>query len=161
MLSLKSQIGKVVGPYYDLVSQERITAFCRAVGTEEGFFAPPTFLTVFRKGEFELFQLLGIDLSHVLHAEQEYQYDCLIQAGDQIEFETVVLNVLEKQGSTGFMQFLTFETRFKTKRLLQEVVEVRSKQDPQEDKDSPGDSDFEVHSIGRAKTTIVVRERKM
>ena len=94
MLSLKSEIGKTLGPYRDEVTQERIHSFCRAIGAKESLTAPPTFLTVFRKGEFDLFRLLGIELAHVLHAEQGYQYENFIQAGDIVQFETSVINVL-------------------------------------------------------------------
>jgi hypothetical protein len=132
-LSLKSEIGKKVGPYQDDVTAHRISSFCKAVGAEENGIAPPTFLTLFRKGEFELFQYLGLELSHVLHAEQEYQYEEGIQPGDRIHFETVLTQVLEKQSSSSKMQFLSFETHIQAER--------RSK----------------IWRVGKSKTTIVVR----
>jgi hypothetical protein len=132
-LSLKSELGRKVGPYQDKVTGNRILAFCRAIGVQNCDVAPPTFLTVFRKGEFDLFQLLGIELSRILHAEQEYQYENPIQSGDTVHFETVVTHVLEKQGSSSKMQFLTFETEFHSER---------------------GPQKFRV---GKSKTTIVVK----
>ncbi len=136
MLSLKSDVGKAVGPYHDEVTSEKIKEFCRAIGSSELHEAPPTFLTVFRKGEFELFQKLGFDLSQVLHAEQEYQYDTPVLAGDRIEFKTALTHVLEKDGARSFMQFLTFETEFQVER------------------------DSSLLKIGKSKTTIVIRGSK-
>ncbi len=112
MFSLRHEIGQEAGPYSEKVTQERIIAFCRAVGSVDERSAPPTFLTIFRKGEFDLFQKLGFDLAQVLHAEQEYAYEGLILAGDTIEFKTGLTQVLEKQTRGAFLQFLTFETAF-------------------------------------------------
>jgi acyl dehydratase len=133
MLSLKSEVGKQVGPYSDEVTAERIVNFCKAIGSTAFNEGPPTFLTVFRKGEFDLFNQLGFDLSQVLHAEQEYDYENPVIAGDRVEFKTALTQVLEKQNSRSFMQFLTFETEFQAQR---ESVVVR---------------------IGKSKTTIVIR----
>ena len=136
MLSLKSLEGRGVGPYREHVSQDRISAFCTAVGARVDTQAPPTFFTVFRKGEFELFKELGIELARVLHAEQEYHLEGRVRAGDEVEFETTLVHVFEKQSKLGQMHFLTFETRFLVER---ELI---------------------MQSIGTAKTTIVVRDRK-
>lgn len=87
-------------------------AFAQAVGAREREEAPPTFITVGRKGEFELLQRFGIPLSRVLHGEQEYQYLKPIRPGDSVEYVTRLANVLEKRGSNAFMQFLIFETEF-------------------------------------------------
>jgi hypothetical protein len=133
MLSLKNEVGKEVGPYYDEVTAERIVNFCRAIGSSNDHEAPPTFLTIFRKGEFELFQKLGFDLSQVLHTEQEYEYESSILAGDRVEFVTSLTHVLEKKGSRSFMQFLTFETEFRVER---NSLRIR---------------------LGKSKTTIVIR----
>ncbi len=135
MISLKSKVGLKSGSYRDDITVERIAAFCRAVGSEVSKVAPPTFMTIFRRGEFDLFSTLGIELSKVLHAEQDYQYSNPIQAGDCITFETEVLTVLEKQGSTASMQFITFETQLTAERGSRKLA------------------------IGKAKSTIVIREK--
>lgn len=136
MSSLKSKIGKRVGPYRDTITQDRMSAFCQAIGVPIASSAPPTFLTVFRRGEFDLFEELGIALPKVLHAEQEYQYDAPLLAGDRIRFETTVTQALEKNGSSGHMQFITFETRFHSERQSSDVY------------------------IGQSKTTVVIRDKK-
>src|SRR4051812_12434444 len=104
-IPLKNQVGKSVGPYQTEVTQSQVSLFCQAIGTQGSSVAPPTFLTTFRKGEFDLFSLLGVELSSVLHAEQEYQYENFLHAGDRVSFETVLSHVLEKQGSASWMQF--------------------------------------------------------
>ena len=133
MSALKSQVGMRSGPYRDEVTPNRILAFCQALGIPEGHTAPPTFLTLFRRGEFDLFQKLGIDLARILHAEQEYRYENSIQAGDGIRFETTIANVLEKQGSSYHMQFIIFETEVHAERNSQTL------------------------RVGKTKTTVVVR----
>lgn len=137
MKSLKSQVGVSAGPYREEITLERVQAFCKAIGVEVSSVAPPTFFTLFRKGEFDLFQKMGLELSKVLHAEQEYQYLHDIHAGDTVSFETTVNHVLEKQSSTASLHFVTFETRFQVKRA----------------------SEKEEFLAGTGKTTIVVRER--
>jgi hypothetical protein len=136
MLSLKTFIGTRSDSYREEVTSDRIQAFCKAIGIEDRSVAPPTFLTVFRKGEFELFQILGIELSKVLHAEQEYQYEHPIRGGDFVHFQTVVSQILEKNGSTTRMQFFTFETEI----LVEKGSDTQQR-------------------AGKSKTTIVIREK--
>ena len=116
MLSLKTEVGKQAGPYREKVSAEKIAEFCKALGVPALNHAPPTFLTVFRRGEFELFKKLGLDLSNVLHAEQEYQYESALEAGDEVEFKTALIQVLEKQTPKASLQFLSFETEIHTEK---------------------------------------------
>lgn len=108
-LSLKSKVGTKVGPYEDSASVERLAAFAQAVGAKSRQYGLPTFLTVCRKGEFELLQKLNIPLSRVLHGEQEYVFENQIQPGSNLIYETTLATVLEKKGTTP-MQFMVFET---------------------------------------------------
>jgi hypothetical protein len=136
MLSLKTEVGKVAGPFREAVSRERIELFCQAAGACHEGVAPPTFFTVFRKGEFDLLQSLGLSLAQVLHADQEYEYEAPVLAGDFVHFQTTLTHVLEKQRADSFMQFLTFETELKAERASEIVI------------------------VGKAKSTIVVRGSK-
>jgi hypothetical protein len=107
----KSKEGAKSRVYKESVSRERLEKFCLAIGQKApAQVAPPTFMTVFRKGEFEVFDLLGLKLEDVLHAEQIYQYGSDIQIGDDVEFQTQLTHVLEKKG--GALSFLTLETKF-------------------------------------------------
>lgn len=113
-LSLKDRVGETASGYRESADAERIRRFCEAVGAPISEVAPPTFMTVFRKGEFDLFSKLGIPLARVLHAEQEYVYRGVIRAGDEVTYETRLTHVLEKNGASGSMHFLTFETEVAT-----------------------------------------------
>lgn len=112
MPSLKERVGETSSPHFDDATAERLAAFSAAIGAPAREVAPPTFLTVGRKGEFELLQRLGVPLQRVLHGEQEYEYLRPIRAGDRVEYVTRLANVLEKRGTSSFMQFLIFETAF-------------------------------------------------
>jgi hypothetical protein len=108
----KSREGAQSRVYTETVSRERLEKFCRAIGQKArtDIVAPPTFMTVFRKGEFEIFDLLELKLESVLHAEQIYQYESDIRVGDEVQFQTQLSHVLEKKG--GALSFLTLETKF-------------------------------------------------
>lgn len=111
----KSQEGAKSRVYKESVGRERLEKFCLAIGQRGPAalrveVAPPTFMTVFRKGEFEIFDLLGLKLESLLHAEQGYQYKSDIRIGDEVEFQTQLSHVLEKKG--GALSFLTLETKF-------------------------------------------------
>lgn len=133
MPPLKELLGKRSSLYREEITSSRISNFCKAIGAVESDVAPPTFMTVFRGGEFELFKVLNVELANILHAEQEYQYETPIHAGSTIRFETVLTQALEKQGSSVHLQFLTFETDFHT------------------------EDGSELRCIGKSKTMIVIR----
>jgi hypothetical protein len=115
MLPLKDKIGTRSETHTEVVTADRIAAFCKSVGVTNHEEAPPTFLTVFRRGEFELLQVLGLDLSNALHADQQYDIVQPIRAGDHVLFETEVSQVLEKLSPKQSLRFLTLETRFQIK----------------------------------------------
>ena len=106
------------------VTQEKIKKFCIAVGASDDSVAPPTYFTVCRHGEFELFQVLGISLSSVLHADQEYTYESEVRAGEVISFQTTLVSVMEKRG--GALRFLTLETRFVSNRDQRQLGTAKS-----------------------------------
>ncbi len=107
---ISDKLGAKAGPYRESVPPSRIEAFYRSVGVTPRLEAPPTFMTVFRKGEFELFERLGIPLARVLHGEQEYEYEEPIRGGDTVTYECELVKALEKRGSKGQMLFMTFDT---------------------------------------------------
>ena len=96
------------------VTRQMIEQFSTAVQAGVSSEVPGTFLTLFRQGEFELFQRLGVPLSKILHAEQEYIYLVPLQAEMEFEYETTLAQVLEKRGASGAMSFLTLETEFRS-----------------------------------------------
>jgi len=133
-LDLKSGEGRSSARLTEKISEERIALFCEAVGAEVSRVAPPTFLTVFRAGEFELFDKLGLKLSSVLHGEQQYSYFSEIRAGDEVSFRTKLSSVIEKKGSSGRMSILVFETE----------IDVSAPQ---------------PRKAGSSKTTVIVKEK--
>lgn len=96
--------------YREEIPVARIADFYRAIGVEPRAEAPPSFMTVCRKGEFELFETLGIPLDRVLHADQEYTFDEPIRGGDTVEYSTELVTALEKRSAKGQMLFLSVES---------------------------------------------------
>jgi hypothetical protein len=130
---LKSRVGETSAEYSEKVDEARLQAFRAAVGAT-GPGVPPTFMTCFRAGEFELFNTLGFELSQVLHAEQEFTYENDLQAGDTAFFKATLTNVLEKISSSGgALRFLSFVSTIEAQRDGTRV------------------------KIGSSKTTVVVR----
>ncbi len=74
--------------------------------------AIPTVFTIFRAGEFELIDDLGIQLKQVLHAEQEYKLLSPLLPGEELGYRTTLTGVMEKKSATANMAFLIFETDF-------------------------------------------------
>lgn len=107
-------MGSKAGPYREQVDAKSAAAFCAAVGAPSTERVPGTYLTRLRRGEFELFTRLGIDLSHILHGEQEYSLTSEIRIGAELEYTTVLTQSHEKHGASGKMRFLTFETKVAT-----------------------------------------------
>src|SRR5262249_58232849 len=63
---------------------------------------PPQFPASFHSAG-DLRELLGVGIKSLLHAEQAFEYDRPILAGDRIYVSTRVSDVLERQGPAGKM----------------------------------------------------------
>ncbi len=74
--------------------------------------APPTFVFgLASTGDGHRFGWLvelGVELSHVLHAEQSFTYHDLAHAGDVLSLKSTIVDVYSKRG--GALQFLVRET---------------------------------------------------
>jgi hypothetical protein len=123
-----------VGSTYEfdwLVEQGKIAEFVAAVsgcpstgakcGRLEGSpdrvetVAPPTFTTVpimWSGVLFRAFEDLAVPLSHIMHAEQSYKFMGRICAGDRLHGVMEIKSITERQGRTGPMEFVLFETVF-------------------------------------------------
>ena len=123
----KSVVGKEYPPFVVTVERGKIKEFARAIGDLNPFYiddrvgqasewgdviAPPTFATTFRdEGASEaFFRDLGIDISRVLHGEQEFEMTRPIQPGQTYVCRAKVLDVYEKTGKSGPMAFVVRET---------------------------------------------------
>ncbi|HZH04678.1 MAG TPA: MaoC family dehydratase N-terminal domain-containing protein, partial [Myxococcaceae bacterium] len=70
--------------------------------------APPTFPASFHSAA-DLRELLGVGIKSLLHAEQAFEYERPILAGDRIFVSTRVADVLEKPGPSGKMDVAVIE----------------------------------------------------
>lgn len=111
-------VGSEAGPYEEHLSVERMAEFARSVSAAMPGI-PPTWLTLCRKGEFELLTRAGFRLDQVLHGEQEYRYlegyaafeDALSSKSKDelcVGYRTRLAEVTSKAG--GGLLFLVFET---------------------------------------------------
>jgi acyl dehydratase len=123
----RSVIGKEYPPFPVTVERGRIKDFARAIGDLNPFYlddavgrasewgdviAPPTFATSFRDeaGSAAFLAELGIDISRVLHGEQEFEIHRQMVPGETYLCRSKVLDVYEKSGKSGAMAFVVRET---------------------------------------------------
>ena len=122
----RSVIGKEYPPYTVTVERGRIKDFARAIGDTNPFYlddrvgaasewgdviAPPTFLTTFRdeNDTGTLLKDLGVDISRVLHGEQEFEIHRPLRPGETFLCRSKVLDIYEKSGRSGAMAFVVRE----------------------------------------------------
>ena len=123
----KDIVGKEYPPYAVTVERGRIKDFARAIGDLNPFYlddtvgrasewgdviAPPTFATTFRDEALAGAMLadLGIDISRVLHGEQEFEIHRQLVPGETYLCRSRVLDIYEKAGRSGPMAFVVRET---------------------------------------------------
>jgi acyl dehydratase len=123
----RAVLGKEYPPYPVTVERGRIKDFARAIGdlnplylddrigaaSEWGdIIAPPTFPTTFRDetGGAALLQDLGVDISRVLHGEQEFELHRALRPGETFLCRSKVVDIYEKSGRSGGLAFVVRET---------------------------------------------------
>ncbi len=121
----KSVKSKEFPPFAVTVERGKIKEFARAIGDPSPFYlddavgrasewgdiiAPPTFATTFREDSGTLLKELGIDISRVLHGEQEFEHFKPIRPGETYLCRSKVVDVYEKTGRSGPMGFVVRET---------------------------------------------------
>lgn len=121
----KSLKGKEYPPYAVTVERGKIKEFARALGDLSPFYlddavgrasewgdiiAPPTFPTVFREDSGTLLRDLGVDISRLLHGEQEFEHVKPIRPGETYLCRSKIVDVYEKTGRSGPMAFVVRET---------------------------------------------------
>ncbi|HEY7521825.1 MAG TPA: MaoC family dehydratase N-terminal domain-containing protein [Methylomirabilota bacterium] len=123
----KSVVGKEYPPFVVTVERGKIKEFARAIGDLNPFYlddrvgqasewgdiiAPPTFATTFRDegGSEALLRDLGVDISRVLHGEQEFEMMRPIQPGQTYLCRSRIVDIYEKTGRSGAMAFVVRET---------------------------------------------------
>lgn len=120
-------IGKEYPPYTVTVERGKIKEFARAIGDLNPFYlddavgrasewgdviAPPTFATTFRDEAIAAQALrdLGVDISRVLHGEQEFEIHRQMRPGETYLCRSKVIDIYEKSGRTGSLAFVVRET---------------------------------------------------
>ena len=124
----KAIVGKEYPPFPVTVERGRIKDFAQALGDLNPFYindavgaastwgdviAPPTFSISFRDEAADsgaLLRDLGVDISRLLHGEQEFEIHRQLVPGETYLCRTKVLDVYEKTGRSGPMAFVVRET---------------------------------------------------
>jgi len=119
----KNAIGRLSPPTLNEVEKGAIRRFAEALGDYNPIYydeeyarasgfptvvAPPTFPASFHSAA-DLRELLGVGIKSLLHAEQSFEYERPILAGDRIYVSTKVADVLEKSGPAGKMDVAVIE----------------------------------------------------
>jgi hypothetical protein len=153
MMADKAKLGMAFAPYTISADEAKIAEFVMAVSQKDdkeqikplysnleaaksagypGIPVPPTFPTSFmfwtNGGFFGIARDLGVDISRLLHGEEEFEYFGTICAGDIIRGQMKVINVFDKEKrdkSGQFMSFTVLETEMKNQRG-ELVVKVRT-----------------------------------
>ena len=133
--NVKDLIGLEFDPYSFEIEKGKIKELVAAIGDEnpiyysieaareagfEGIPVPLTFLQVIDTwGGYsfqEKMQKLKLNPVKILHGEQEYEFFNTIYAGDVLTVSSKVINVEVKQGSTGGMDLITTENRYRNQK---------------------------------------------
>jgi len=117
---LKAKIGVDWEPAVYEIEKGMIRRFAQAIGDPNprwqdenkpgGIMAPPTFITVIG---FDRIQELLTRFKATLHASTEFECYRPVKPGDILTIFTRIDRLRERQGQTGRMVFLTFETVYK------------------------------------------------
>ena len=113
--------GKEYPPFTVTVERGKIKEFARAVGDLSPFYlddavgrasewgdiiAPPTFAITFRDENADtgvMLRDLGVDISRILHGEQEFEHFKPIRPGETYLCRSRVADIYEKAGRSGAM----------------------------------------------------------
>lgn len=106
------QIGQESSLHRARFKRGDVEAFARSIAWEDSRNVPPSFLTRFREGEFELLLRLGVELRQVLHAEQEYRWFAPLKVDSQLDHRSRLADVLSKGGKGGRLTFLKFDSEY-------------------------------------------------
>jgi acyl dehydratase len=119
----KNAIGRASPPFLNEVEKGAIRRFAESLGDYNPIYydeeyarasgyptvvAPPTFPASFSSAA-DLRELLGVGIKSLLHAEQSFEYERPIFAGDRIFVATRVSDVLERTGPAGKMDVAVIE----------------------------------------------------
>lgn len=119
--------GKEYPPFVVTVERGKIKEFARAIGDLSPFYlddavgrasewgdivAPPTFAITFRDDNADtgtVLKDLGVDISRILHGEQEFESYKPIRPGETYLCRSRITDIYEKAGRSGAMAFVVRE----------------------------------------------------
>ena|ERR1700733_4894345 len=112
-------IGYRLPPFTVVVDPERLRRFAAAIGAEyradaELRVAPATFLKVIEgegNSSRDILATLGVDLHHVMHAEQEFEYGEAFRGGDRLTVERVVADIYNRKDGT--LEFIVVDSEIR------------------------------------------------
>jgi len=136
----KKHIGKQLAPFKAVPSAQQLRFFAKAIGeTDPVYFdesaardaghpalpLPPTFLfsLEFEQPSAAWRSAMGIDVSRILHGEQQFSYHCMAYAGDVLLYESRIADIYDKKN--GALQLVVRETRV-TNQKGEHVADLRS-----------------------------------
>lgn len=134
------QIGQESSVHRGRLDRETVEAFGKSVSWEIPGEVPPSFLTRFREGEFELLVRLGVELRQVLHAEQEYRWLAPLKADGQLDYRARLADVLSKGGKGGRLTFLKFDSEYLDPVTTRALAQSRTVMVIRESVDGPASS---------------------
>jgi len=123
----RSFVGHALAPFSVEVEKGALRFFAKATGQTDpvyvdmaaarnaghpGLPVPPTYLFCLEMAApnpAALRELLAIDISRVLHGEQQFIYHAMAYAGDVLHFEQRIADIYDKKG--GALEFVVRETR--------------------------------------------------
>lgn len=106
-------LGYALPPFTVTASRERVERFAQAIGLdgESADQAPPTFMKALEgenNSSRRILEGMGVELSRVLHVEQQFDYLVPIQVGDVLRVERTVTDIYAKRD--GAMEFIVIES---------------------------------------------------
>lgn len=122
----RNHIGLELDPLTVDVEKGRLQFFAKATGQNDPIYvdetaaqaagypalpAPPTFLfslELENPDPFKMFDILGVDLTRILHGEQSFTYGKPICAGDTITLKSKIMDIFDKKH--GAMEFIVQST---------------------------------------------------
>jgi hypothetical protein len=114
MERLKSRIGWRGEEQVNLVEAGHVRRFCEAIGDDDPRWreeAPPTFAVALGTETPQIPEALEYGQGW-LNGGDRFEYFEPIRIGDEIRTRTVLIDVYEKQGGSGSLLFLIFDTEY-------------------------------------------------
>jgi len=113
----RALIGLSLPTFQVTVDAERVRLFAQAIGeTNPDYFngiVPPTFLKAIdgeNNSSRRILELLDVELTNVLHVEQQFDYFAPVHVGDCITVNRKVIDIHDKRD--GALEFIVIESLF-------------------------------------------------